>query len=117
MHLQELAGTPNATPAPTDTLSVRAVLGAYASGFFVMDDERHGLRFESPPERGILPLDRARVDRWMRRPKLHFDAYDYRVDTAFEEVLARCAAPRDNDLAPFLTPRVLDMYRRLHAAG
>lgn len=117
MHLQEPTGTPNATSAPTDPLAVRAVLGAYASGFFVMDDEREGMRFESPPERGILPLDRARVDRWMRRPKLRFDDFEYRVDTAFEEVLTRCAAPRDNDLAPFMTARVLDMYRRLHVAG
>jgi leucyl/phenylalanyl-tRNA---protein transferase len=105
---------------PPDPLALPALVAAYACGYFVMDDVEDGvatLRFESPPVRAILPLDPVKVERWKTKRRTPYPAYAYRTDTAFEEVLVACAEPRDNDLAPFMTPRVLDAYRMLHRAG
>jgi leucyl/phenylalanyl-tRNA--protein transferase len=99
-----------------DPLAIESVLGAYASGFFVMDDG-DTISYDSPDPRAIMPLVPAQVADWKGRRQIGFDRFEYRLDAAFEEVLTECAAPRDNGLEPFMTERVLDMYRDLYAAG
>jgi leucyl/phenylalanyl-tRNA---protein transferase len=102
-----------------DPLSVANVVAAYAGGYFVMDDpgDPVSLRFESPPRRAVLPLDPARIQHWKTMRRSPHPSFEYRVDAAFEDVLLACAAPRDHGPEPFMTDRVLDMYRGLHRAG
>lgn len=74
-------------------LAPGTVLAAYRAGLFPMPvagSPAEVLAWWSPDPRGILPLDGLRVSRSLRRSCNRFQV---RVDTAFEEVIAGCAAP------------------------
>ena len=66
----------------------------------------------SPDPRGVIPPGALRVRRSLRKVLDHFDV---RVDTAFTEVVRRCADPsRDGR---WITPEIADAYGRLHELG
>jgi leucyl/phenylalanyl-tRNA--protein transferase len=91
------------------------VLLAYRRGLFPMGLGRRGARpigWWSPDPRGILPLDGVVVSRSLRRSMSRFEV---RVDTAFEEVVAGCAAPgRDGR---WITPSISRAYAELYRLG
>lgn len=68
------------------------LLEAYRRGLFPMPSGRRGdpMYWFCPVRRGVLPLDRLRVPRSLRRSCRGFEV---RVDTAFDEVLVGCADP------------------------
>ena len=67
------------------------LLAAYRCGLFPMPGEGAGVvSWWSPVRRGVLPLRSLRVSRSLARSCRRMEV---RVDTAFEEVLARCADP------------------------
>jgi leucyl/phenylalanyl-tRNA---protein transferase len=89
------------------------LLQAYRSGLFPMHVDRgRTLAWWSPDPRGILPLDRLRVTRSLRRS---CDRYELRVDTAFDEVVAACAHPKRPH--GWITEDIRAAYRRLHELG
>lgn len=89
------------------------LLGAYRQGLFPMPiSGRRPMGWWSPDPRGILRLDELKVSRSMRRSARR---YEVRVDHAFDEVVAACAAPgRDGG---WITPEVRAAYGRLHRLG
>jgi leucyl/phenylalanyl-tRNA---protein transferase len=102
-------------PGPHPSLSPEALLAAYARGWFPMDEA--GARgavglYEADP-RAVMPIDGFRVPASVRRA-LRRRAYVIRVDAAFDDVVAACAADRE---AVWLTPRLGDAYRALHRLG
>lgn len=89
------------------------LLHAYRSGLFPMHVDRgRRLAWWSPHPRGILPLDRLRVTRSLRRSCARFEV---RVDTAFDAVVDRCADPRRPH--GWITDDIRAAYRRLHRLG
>lgn len=97
------------------------LLFAYEQGAFPMDvrDDRGRFRlgaYRADP-RGVLPLDGLRVPRTLRR-RLSGGGFGLTVDRSFEEVVDGCATrpglPEDE---VWLTPRLVDAYRRLHRWG
>lgn len=67
------------------------VLAAYRAGLFPMPVRRGApVGWWSPDPRGILPLERFRVSRSLRRSCANFEI---RIDTAFDVVVAACADP------------------------
>jgi leucyl/phenylalanyl-tRNA--protein transferase len=89
------------------------MLAAYRSGVFPMPLSRHGpLGWWSPDPRGVIPLDRLRVSRSLRRACRRFDV---RVDTAFPQVVLGCADPRRPH--GWITPRLRAAYQRLYELG
>ncbi|PIE26932.1 MAG: leucyl/phenylalanyl-tRNA--protein transferase [Micrococcales bacterium] len=96
-------------------LAPHTLLPAYSAGLFPMGVGRNGARpigWWSPDPRGILPIDGMRVTRSLRRSAKRFEI---RVDTAFDDVVAACAAP-DRD-GRWITPSVRRAYSRLWRAG
>ncbi len=90
------------------------LIDAYSRGFFPMpaDDRREGMSWWSPVLRGVLPLDRLRVTRSLRQSAKR---YDVRIDTAFEEVVTRCADPsRDGS---WIDERIHSAYVTMHELG
>jgi leucyl/phenylalanyl-tRNA--protein transferase len=87
-------------------------VSAYAHGVFPMPTQRGLMGWYSPVWRAVLPLDRLRVTRSLRKV---IGRYQIRIDTSFDAVLAGCADPRrpngwiDDDIAA--------VYRRLHERG
>lgn len=91
------------------------VLAAYRAGMFPMPlDGRAGrvLGWWSPDPRGILPLDRLRVSRSLRRSCRRFEVT---VDTAFRDVIRACADPRRP--SGWISADIEAAYVRLHALG
>src|SRR6476661_1848187 len=91
------------------------LLRAYRCGLFPMGLGRHGrgpIGWWSPDPRGVLPLDGLHVSRSLRQSRARFEI---RVNTAFDEVVAACGDP--SRPGRWITPRVAEAYRRLHALG
>ncbi|GAA2093257.1 leucyl/phenylalanyl-tRNA--protein transferase [Microlunatus panaciterrae] len=88
------------------------VLAAYRSGVFPMPAHRGLMGWYSPLRRGVLPLDGLRVTRSLRKMTAR---YQVRVDTAFDEVLRRCANPRRD--GGWINQDIKRVYGELHRAG
>lgn len=88
------------------------VLEAYAGGVFPMPLEDGVIGWFAPLERGVLPLDRLRVTRSMRK-----SAHRYRttVDRDFDTVIHRCADP-DREFG-WIDRRIIEVYTALHERG
>ena len=79
-----------ATAEPTADL----VLQAYTLGAYTLDED--GFEFEHPEQRGVSPLEGFHVPKHARR-LIRKGELVTKVDTDFDEVMVRCAAPRPND--------------------
>ncbi|MEO0492797.1 MAG: leucyl/phenylalanyl-tRNA--protein transferase [Actinomycetota bacterium] len=89
------------------------ILAAYRSGLFPMPIETNGPRgWWSPDPRGVLELDALHVSRSLRRSMRHFE---FRVDTAFDDVVMGCADPARPH--GWIDDRIHRTYRRLHELG
>lgn len=88
------------------------VVEAYRHGAFPMPVRRGLMGWWSPLDRGILPLDRLRVTRSLRKM---INRYEIRVDTAFDEVLRRCADPRRP--GSWIDHDITAIYSQLHEQG
>ena len=96
-----------AIPIPPELL-----LGAYRQGAFPMALSPGDIRWFSPPQRGILPLEDFHVPHGTRRA-LKDPAWELRIDTAFREVMRACAAREDT----WIDAVILESYAGLHEMG
>jgi leucyl/phenylalanyl-tRNA--protein transferase len=87
-------------------------LSAYSNGVFPMPTQRGLMGWYSPVWRAVLPLDRLRVTRSLRKV---IGRYEIRIDTAFDAVLAGCADPRRPN--GWIDDDISAIYRRLHERG
>ena len=95
-------------------LEPSTLIDAYRRGLFPM--EITGLPgvlgWWSPNPRGILPLDRLRVSRSLRRSA---SRYDVRIDSCFDRVIRTCANPSRPD--GWINTNFIAAYSRLHELG
>jgi leucyl/phenylalanyl-tRNA--protein transferase len=96
-------------------LAPGTLLAAYRRGLFPMHLDTRGriLGWWAPDPRGVIPLEAFRVSRSLRRSARRFEV---RVDTAFREVVAACAAPRPRG-GHWIRPAIVDAYTELHRLG
>ncbi len=94
------------------------LLRAYASGLFPMADSADDpeLFWVEPELRGVLPLDRFHVPRRLQRT-IRQSPYEIRVNTAFDEVLARCAESVANRPSTWINSTITELYGSLHRLG
>ena len=91
------------------------LLAAYRLGLFPMGLGPHGsgtTGWWSPDPRGALPAGARRERRSLR---MALDRFEVRVDTAFDEVVRRCADPSRE--GRWITDDIAAAYGRLHALG
>jgi leucyl/phenylalanyl-tRNA--protein transferase len=88
------------------------LLAAYRCGLFPMPIDERDLGWWSPDPRGVLPLDRLRVTKSLRRSCREFEI---RVDTAFREVMVACADPSRE--GSWIDPAFVRSYTTLHELG
>ncbi len=88
------------------------MLAAYRGGLFPMPVRRKLLGWWSPDPRGIVPLDGLRVTRSLRQSTKHFEI---RTNTAFREVMERCADPSRPH--GWINGAFIDAYSRLQRMG
>ena len=98
-------------------LSPALLLHAYARGIFPwFDDDAGPVLWWSPDPRTVLFPERMKVSRSLRR-RLRRGDFAVTFDTAFEQVIAACAAPRPGQDGSWITPAMQAAYVRLHALG
>ena len=92
----------------------RTLLAAYRQGFFPMAIDGE-IRWFSPRERGIIPLDGFHAPRRLRRV-LRQGRFEVVVDRTFEEVVAACASRPGSD-GTWIDAEIAASYAALHRAG
>lgn len=93
-------------------LAPGTILQAYRRGMFPMPLPTGELAWWSPLERAILPLDRLRISRSLRKSVRRFDIT---VDQDFERVIDACADPGRPQ--GWITEDIRDAYVELHKMG
>ncbi len=94
------------------------LVGCYRRGVFPMADARHDERLflVDPPLRGIIPLEGFHVSRRLGRT-LRSGRFEVKVDTAFSEVIAACAAPRAGRQETWINRTIESLCAELFAHG
>ena len=122
------ADAPGLLAAGAD-LSPQRLLLAYQNGIFPWFSEGQPILWWSTDPRMVLLTDRFKVSdslkktlRRVERSRVDGAAdgerrWDVRFDSAFEEVMRACAAPRRDGPGTWISEEIIDGYTGLHAMG
>ena len=98
-------------------LSPERLVAAYAAGIFPWYSDDLPILWWSPDPRLVLFPEELHVSRSLRRT-LRSGRFLVRSDTAFEQVIDRCAGrPRPGQEGTWITPEMAEAYLRLHGLG
>ena len=97
-------------------LEPSTLLAAYRQGVFPWPIDGIDLVWWSPDPRAVLPPHGMHVSRSLART-LRRGRFRVTIDAAFDDVVAGCAEPRDDDDDTWITPAIRKAYARLHALG
>lgn len=121
--LTEEDGAPGLLAAGGD-LSPARLLEAYRHGIFPWFSEGQPILWWSTDPRMVLFTEHFRVSHSLRKTlkKIHKSvteggAWQVRFDTAFEEVMRACAAPRGEGVGTWISEDIVRGYCALHRAG
>lgn len=93
------------------------VLLAYRSGIFPWPHAGFPLLWFSPDPRALLPPDRLRINRSLRK-RLRRQTYEITLDRAFPGVIRACGeAPRPEGPGTWINAGIRRTYERLHEQG
>jgi leucyl/phenylalanyl-tRNA--protein transferase len=94
------------------------LLRAYACGIFPMAEsaEDPALYWVEPRERGVIPIAGFHLPSRLART-VRSDAFEIRVDTDFDGVIAGCAAPGPDRRQTWINDRIRQLYGELFDIG
>jgi leucyl/phenylalanyl-tRNA---protein transferase len=100
------------------SITPQILLQAYAAGVFPMAESAADphLYWVEPEERGVIPLVGFHVSRSLQK-RVRQQTYDIRIDTAFAEVIANCAASTETRDDTWINKRIVSLYTQLHKMG
>ena len=102
-------------------LTVATLRKAYAATIFPWFSDGDPILWWSPDPRMVLRADAFRLHRSLRKVLIRFrndPLCEIRMDTAFDEVIAACAAsPRSGQDGTWIGPAMRQAYGALHRAG
>lgn len=107
---------PNGLLAVGGDLSPNQLLAAYQRGIFPWFDETQPILWWSPSPRLVLKPSELHVSKSMRK-LLRRAPFTVTTDTAFEQVIAACAEPRDGQDGTWITEEMQEAYILLHQLG
>lgn len=99
-------------------LDPEILIRAYAVGLFPMAEKHDDptLYWIDPEKRGILPLNSFHIPKRLRRT-LRKGTFDIRCDTAFEQVIRRCAEPAPDRSETWINEEIVRLYIDLFEIG
>lgn len=97
-------------------LSPDILISAYCQGYFPMADDDGSIYWYDPNPRAIIPLETFRVGRRLART-IRNGGFETRFDTAFEQVVRACAAPRHSSDSSWISDDIIRAYTELHRHG
>lgn len=108
---------PNGLLAAGADLSPARLIEAYRRGIFPWFSPGEPILWWSPDPRMALDPAQMRIATSLRRT-LRNSNYEVLLDTAFDRVIAACAAmPRSGQSGTWISPAMQAAYRKLHALG
>ena len=112
----EALSEPNGLLAAGGDLTPERLLAAYRQGIFPWYQEGQPILWWSPDPRAVLWRTDLKISRSLRR-SLTKRGFEFRVDSAFETVVAACAEPRRYGGGTWITTDMAAAYGRLHRLG
>lgn len=97
-------------------LSPARLIAAYAHGIFPWYGPGDPILWWSPDPRMVLFPEELKVQRSLVKV-MRRRHYQIRVDSAFEQVMAGCAAPRAGQDGTWIGPGMIAAYTKLHELG
>ena len=99
-------------------ITPEVLLKAYSCGIFPMAEsaEDPALYWIEPQHRGVLALERLHIPARLQRT-VRQDAFEIRVDSDFEGVIAGCGASRPGRRTTWINQRIRQLYGELFARG
>jgi leucyl/phenylalanyl-tRNA--protein transferase len=107
---------PNGLLAAGGDLSPQRLLDAYRHGIFPWYGEGEPILWWSPDPRMVLFIDELHISKSLRR-RLSSRKFEIRINTAFRQVIERCAEPRPGQNGTWITPEMVEAYCTLHELG
>lgn len=100
------------------SITPQVLLQAYAAGVFPMAESASdpALYWVEPDERGVIPLQGFHISRSLRK-RVKQQPFDIRIDTAFKDVIALCAAHSETRKETWINKRIIALYSQLHKMG
>ena len=114
--VQSALKDPNGLLAAGADLSSDRLLEAYRHGIFPWFSEGDPILWWSPDPRMILFPAELKISRSFGKT-LRNRSYETRFDSAFDEVMAGCAAPRKGAPGTWISGAMIEAYRDLHGLG
>ena len=99
-------------------ITAQVLIKAYSCGIFPMAESARDstLYWIEPEHRGIIPLDNVHIPRRLAR-SIRSGAFDIRIDSDFDGVIAGCAASRPGRRSTWINGRIRNLYRELFDEG
>ncbi len=94
------------------------LIQCYRQGVFPMADARHDEKvfLVEPARRGVIPLEGLHISRRLART-VRSDRFEARIDTAFAQVIAACAAPRPGRMETWINGAIETLCLELFTRG
>lgn len=108
--------SPNGLLAAGGNLSTSRLLDAYRHGIFPWFNPGEPILWWTPDPRMVLIPGEFKASRSFIKV-LRSSAYEVRIDTAFEQVMRACAAPRDGHGGTWISEDMITAYCALHQSG
>jgi leucyl/phenylalanyl-tRNA--protein transferase len=97
-------------------LTPSILLSAYCQGCFPMAEEDGTVCWYDPESRTIIPLESFHVSRSLAK-RLRRGGFTVRCNTAFQQVMTKCAEPAPGREQTWISPELVEAYCRLHELG
>ncbi|MBI5890127.1 MAG: leucyl/phenylalanyl-tRNA--protein transferase [Nitrosomonadales bacterium] len=108
--------SPNGLLAAGGDLSTARLLEAYRHGIFPWFSAGEPILWWSPDPRMVLFPNEFKVSHSLRKTLRH-GRHQVRVDSAFEQVMRACAAPREGANGTWIHEEMIAAYCELHRLG
>ena len=107
---------PNGLLCAGADLAPQTIIAAYARGIFPWFSDDQPILWWSPDPRMVLLPDEFKISKSLSKT-IDRKIFEIRFDSAFDEVIAACSAPRKQDGGTWIVPEMRVAYAQLHALG
>lgn len=114
--LEQALEHPDGLLAAGGDLSPKRLTAAYRKGIFPWYSDGEPILWWSPNPRCVINPVTFHCSRSLKR-RMRRQDYTIRYDSAFQQVMQACAAPRADDHGTWITPAMSAAYLRLHQQG
>lgn len=107
---------PNGLLAVGGDLSPERILAAYHNGIFPWFNPGDPILWWSPSPRTVIYPNQLHISRSLQKA-IRKKIYRVTFDTAFDQVIRSCAAPRHNASGTWISAEVIAAYNEIHRRG